>query len=71
MRKSLVSPFFAWTEAVLKGGWNVLDSMQDAVRQGPKPRVGVVPTADAPAPRPRRRAGAKAKPKVRAKKRRR
>ena len=70
MRRGYFSPFFAWTEAVLKGGWNVLDSMQDAVRQGAKPRVGVVPTADAPPPRPRR-ARAKAKPKIRAKKRRR
>ena len=68
MRRGYFSPFFAWTEAVLKGGWNVLDSMQDAVRQGAKPRVGVNPTRDAPAQG--RRARAKTK-KVKAGKRRR
>ena len=48
--RALVSPFFAWTNAVLKGGEMLLDSMQAAAR---RTRVGIVPTADAPPAKPR------------------
>ena len=46
--KALVSPLFAWSNAVLKGGEMVLDSMQAAATQARKATVGVIPTADAP-----------------------
>lgn len=60
--KALVSPFFAWTNAVLKGGELVLDSMHAAARQADRTvRVAVLPDAD----RPQSRA-APAKPKSRA-----
>ena len=49
--KALVSPLFAWSNAVLKGGEMVLDSMQAAATQARKATVGVIPTADAPARR--------------------
>jgi hypothetical protein len=49
--KALVSPLFAWSNAVLKGGEMVLDSMQAAATQARKASVGVIPTADAPARR--------------------
>jgi hypothetical protein len=69
--KALVSPLFAWTNAVLKGGEMMLDSMQAAARnaQGVV-RVAVLPDADAP---PRKRsAPSKAKTRSRrAKKKRR
>jgi len=51
--KALVSPLFAWSNAVLKGGEMVLDSMQAAATQARKATVGVIPTADAPARRAR------------------
>jgi hypothetical protein len=62
--KALVSPFFAWTNAVLKGGEMVLDSMQAAAKNAQNVRVAVLPDADAPRARPQRKArsgGAKAK----------
>ena len=49
--KALVSPLFAWSNAMLKGGEMVLDSMQAAATQARKATVGVIPTADAPARR--------------------
>ena len=49
--KALVSPLFAWSNALLKGGEMVLDSMQAAARQAKSATVGVIPTLDAPAPR--------------------
>ena len=49
--KALVSPLFAWSNAMLKGGEMVLDSMQAAASQARKASVGVIPTADAPARR--------------------
>ena len=49
--KALVSPLFAWSNAVLKGGEMVLDSMQAAATRARKATVGVIPTADAPARR--------------------
>lgn len=62
--KTLVSPFFAWTNAVLKGGEMMLDSMQAAARNAQTVRVAVLPDADAPRARPQRKTksrGAKAK----------
>ena len=46
--KAFVSPFFAWTNAVLKGGELMLDSMQAASRNAQNVRVAVLPDADAP-----------------------
>ncbi len=71
--KALVSPFFAWSNALLKGGEMVLDSMQAAARQAKSATVAVIPTLDAPAPgrsRRKKKAGAKAGRKVKAKSRR-
>jgi hypothetical protein len=48
--KALVSPFFAWTNAVLKGGEMVLDSMQAAAKNARSVRVAVLP--DKPKSRP-------------------
>jgi hypothetical protein len=59
--KALVSPLFAWTNAVLKGGELMLDSMQAATRNADRTvRVAVLPDAD----RPKRRT-APGKPKSR------
>jgi len=44
--KALVSPIFAWTNAVLKGGEMVLDSMHAAAKGAV--RVAVLPDADTP-----------------------
>ena len=41
--RALVSPMFSWTNAVLKGGEMVLDSMGAAVRNAQKVRVAVLP----------------------------
>jgi len=47
--KALVSPLFAWTNAVLKGGELMLDSMQAATRNAERQvRVAVLPDADTP-----------------------
>ena len=56
--KALVSPLFAWTNAVLKGGEMMLDSMQAAARSARDIRVAVLPDADTPR---RRSAPGKAK----------
>jgi len=68
--KAFVSPLFAWSNAVLKGGEMVLDSMQAATRNAQGVRVAVLEAADTP---PRKRsARSKAKKRsIRAKKRRR
>ena len=51
--KAFVSPFFAWTNAVLKGGELMLDSVQAATRNANRTvRVAVLPDADAPRKRP-------------------
>ncbi len=47
--QALVNPLFAWTNAVLKGGEMMLDSMQAAARNANAVRVAVLPDADAPA----------------------
>jgi hypothetical protein len=57
--QALVSPLFAWTNAVLKGGEMMLDSMQAAARTAKSVSVAVLPDADAPARK--RSAPAKAK----------
>lgn len=67
MRKSFVSPFFAWTEAALRGGHLMLDQLQEAAKQARARRVGVIPTADAPPRKPRRKAAGKARPRLKAK----
>ena len=48
--KALVTPLFAWTNAVLKGGEMVLDSMHAAARNANRTvRVAVIPDMDVPA----------------------
>ena len=46
--KALVSPLFAWTNAVLKGGEMMLDSMQAAARNARTVRVAVLDEVSAP-----------------------
>jgi hypothetical protein len=46
--KALVSPLFAWTNAVLRGGQMMLDSMHTAARNARNVRVAVLPDADTP-----------------------
>jgi hypothetical protein len=55
--KAIVSPFFAWSNAMLKGGELVLDSMAAAARNARTIRVAVLD--DAP-PRKSRKAKARA-----------
>ena len=50
--QALVSPLFAWTNAVLKGGEMMLDSMHAAARNARTVRVAVLQDADTP---PRKR----------------
>ena len=50
--KALVSPLFAWSNAVLKGGEMVLDSMAAAAKTARGIRVAVIPDADTPQRRP-------------------
>jgi hypothetical protein len=57
--RALVSPLFAWSNAMLKGGEMMLDSMQAAATQVRKATVDVIPTADAPARRGRSKAGSR------------
>ena len=67
--KAFVSPMFSWTNAVLKGGEMVLDSMGAAVRNAGKVRVAVLPELEAPArkpSRPRKAKKAKAAPRSKA-----
>lgn len=60
--KVIVNPLFAWSNAVLKSGEMVLDSMQAAAKNAQAVRVAVLPDQDAP---PRRRVSRKAKRKAR------
>jgi hypothetical protein len=58
-----MTPIALWTHVLLKSGEAMLDSMQEAMKRN-RPRVAVLPTADAPAQRrpiKARRAPAKAK----------
>jgi len=61
--QALVSPLFAWSNAVLKGGEMMLDSMQAVAKNAGGVRVAVLPDADAPARK--RSAPAKAKARSR------
>jgi hypothetical protein len=60
--KALVSPLFAWSNAVLKGGEMMLDSMAAAAKNVKDIRVAVLPDGDTPQRRP---ASRKAKRKAR------
>jgi len=64
-----MTPFGLWTQLLLKGGDNVLETMQAMVRSARRPSVGVIPTADAPQPATQREpvARRRAKPKAKAK----
>lgn len=64
--KAFVSPLFAWSNAVLKGGEMVLDSMQAAAKNARNVRVAVLPDADAP---PRKRPAGSGKKRRRARRR--
>jgi hypothetical protein len=68
--KALVSPLFAWTNAVLKGGEMLLDSMQAAANNAKSVRVAVLPAANGP-PRKRSAPGKSKSRSRRAKKKRR
>ena len=46
--RTLVSPLFAWTNAILKGGEMMLDSMQAATRNASSVRVAVLHDLEAP-----------------------
>ena len=57
MARAMVNPLFAWSNAMLKGGELMLDSMQAMARNAREVRVAVLPDADAP---PRKRTARKA-----------
>ena len=57
--RAMVRPLFAWSDAVLKGGEMMLDSMAAAARNAKAVRVAVLPDADAPRSRPRKAKRAK------------
>jgi len=67
--QAFVNPLFAWTNAVLKGGEMMLDSMGAVAKNANAVRVAVLRDADAPART--RSAPGKAKARSRAKGRRR
>jgi len=50
--RAIVSPLFAWSNAVLKGGEMVLDSMAAAAKTARQVRVAVLPEEGAPQRRP-------------------
>jgi hypothetical protein len=64
--RAFVNPLFAWSNAMLKGGELMLDSLAAANRNARAIRVAVLPQADAP--RPHRKSKSRA---ARAKRRRR
>jgi hypothetical protein len=47
--QAFVNPLFAWTNAVLKGGEMMLDSMEAVAKNANAVRVAVLRDADAPA----------------------
>ncbi|HUQ24805.1 MAG TPA: hypothetical protein VM140_03980 [Burkholderiales bacterium] len=57
--RTMVNPLFAWSNAVLKGGEMVLDSMAAAAQTAKKVSVAVLPESDAPRSRPARKASGK------------
>jgi hypothetical protein len=58
--RAIVSPLFAWSNAVLKGGELMLDSMAAAAKTAQVVRVAVLPDGDTP----RRPSAAKRKRKA-------
>lgn len=56
--KAFVSPLFALSNAVLKGGEMMLDSMAAAAKNAKAVRVAVLPEVEAPRSRPALKAGA-------------
>jgi len=48
MVKAIVNPMFAWSNAVLKGGEMMLNSMEALAKNARTVRVAVLPDADAP-----------------------
>ena len=62
--RAMVNPLFAWTNAVLKGGEMIIDSLAAANDSAKAIRVAVLTDADAPRAKRRKAksAGAKAKP---------
>ena len=67
--KALVSPLFAWTNAMLKGGEMMLDSIQAAARNARTVRVAVI--EDSTTPRRKRSASGNGRSRSRKAKRRR
>ena len=62
MVKAIVNPMFAWSNAVLKGGEMMLNSMEALAKNARTVRVAVLPEADAPrkqSARKKARSGAK------------
>jgi hypothetical protein len=58
--RALVNPLFAWTNAMLKGGEIMLDSIEAATKSAQQPiRVAVLPSGDAPTRRARRKSTGK------------
>jgi hypothetical protein len=61
--RAMVNPLFAWTNAMLKGGELMLDSMGALAKNARSVRVAVLPEAEAPArkqaSRTKSKAGAK------------
>ena len=58
--RALVNPLFAWTNAMLKGGEIMLDSIEAAAKSAQQPiRVAVLPNGDAPTRRARRKSNGK------------
>ena len=54
--RALVNPLFAWTNAMLKGGEIMLDSIEAATKSAQQPiRVAVLPNGEAPTRRARRK----------------
>jgi hypothetical protein len=48
LAKAMVNPLFAWSNAVLKGGEMMLDSMGALAKSAGSVRVAVLPEAGAP-----------------------
>ena len=58
--RALVNPLFAWSNAMLKGGEIMLDSIEAATKSAQTPiRVAVLPNGDAPTRRARRKSNGK------------
>lgn len=58
--RALVNPLFAWSNAMLKGGEIMLDSIEAATKSAQQPiRVAVLPNGDAPTRRARRKSTGK------------